>query len=161
FFIFKVSDNVSRFWLAIWSVASAIALCGFRLLTASAVQRLRQSGRFTKKVAVVGASEVGQRLATAFIRECPGTGLVGIFDERRSRLVQGDDGRKAVHQLSALYELLSKGCVDEVVIAIPPYASDRILELSRRFHPFAASLRVLAPAGYENFQVLDSRRYGD
>jgi exopolysaccharide biosynthesis polyprenyl glycosylphosphotransferase len=47
------------------------------------------------------------------------------------------------------------------VIAIPPYASNRILELSRRFHPFAVSLRVLAPEGYENFQVLDSDRYGD
>jgi exopolysaccharide biosynthesis polyprenyl glycosylphosphotransferase len=35
------------------------------------------------------------------------------------------------------------------------------LELSRRFQPFAVSLRVLAPAGYENFRVLDSRRYGD
>jgi exopolysaccharide biosynthesis polyprenyl glycosylphosphotransferase len=35
------------------------------------------------------------------------------------------------------------------------------LELSRRFHPFAVSLRVLAPEGYENFQVLDSCRYGD
>jgi len=60
-----------------------------------------------------------------------------------------------------LYELLCRGCVDEVVIAIPPYASRRILELSRRFHPFAVSLRVLAPEGYENFQVLDSRRYGE
>ena len=47
------------------------------------------------------------------------------------------------------------------MIAISPCASNRILELSRRFHPFAVSLRVLAPEGYENFQVLDSRRYGD
>lgn len=47
------------------------------------------------------------------------------------------------------------------MIAIPPHASHRIVELSRRFHPFAVSLRILAPDGYENFQMLDSRRYGD
>ena len=69
--------------------------------------------------------------------------------------------RRAVRQLPALYELLCRGCVDEVVIAIPPYASRRILELSGRFQPFPVSLRVLAPDGYESFQVLDSRRYGN
>ena len=59
-FVLKVSDNVSRLWLATWSITSAIALCAFRLLTASNVQRLRQSGRLIKNVAIVGASEVGQ-----------------------------------------------------------------------------------------------------
>ena len=159
-FIFKVSDNVSRLWLGTWSLTSAIAVCGFRLLTASVARRLRQSRRLAKNIAVVGASEVGQRLAVKFMQECPGTRLVGVFDERQSRFVQGGGSTK-VHQLPALYELLCGGRVDEVVIAIPPHAARRIVELSRRFHPFAVSLRILAPDGYENFQMLDSRRYGD
>jgi Undecaprenyl-phosphate glucose phosphotransferase len=114
----------------------------------------------TRNIAVVGASEIGQQLALKFTQDRPGTRLIGVFDERRSRLVQGNGGT-AVNQLPVLYELLCKGHVDEVVIAIPPHASNRIVELSRRFHPFAVSLRVLAPEGYENFRVLDSRRYGD
>ncbi len=160
-FILKISDEISRLWFATWSITSAIALCGFRLVTASAAQRLRRSGRLTKNIAIVGASEVGHQLAAKFMQECLGTRLVGVFDERRSRFVQTGNGSTTVDQLPALYELLCKGCVDEVVIAIPPSASYRILELSRHFHPFAVSLRVLAPEGYENFQVLDSRRYGD
>src|SRR5215469_10001302 len=43
-FIFKISDNVSRLWLGTWAITSAIALCGFRLLTASVAQRLRRGG---------------------------------------------------------------------------------------------------------------------
>jgi Undecaprenyl-phosphate glucose phosphotransferase len=160
-FIFKVSDNVSRVWLATWSFTSPIALCGFRLFTGSAAQRLRQSGRLTKNVAILGASEVGQQLAARLSEDCSGTRLVGIFDERQSRFVKSRFGSTRVEQLTALYELLCKGCIDEVVIAIPPHASHRILELSRRFHPFSVSLRVLAPDGYENFRVLDSRQYGD
>jgi Undecaprenyl-phosphate glucose phosphotransferase len=160
-FILKVSDNVSRLWLATWSITSAIALCGFRLVTASAARRLKQRGHLTRNVAIVGASEVGQRLGATFIQEHPGTRLVGIFDERGSRVVSRSNNGIKIHQLPVLYELLSRGRVDEVVIAIPPYASNRILELSRRFHPFAVSLWVLAPEGYENFRVLDSRRYGD
>ena len=160
-FILKVSDNVSRLWLATWSLTSAITLCGFRLLTSSAARRLRHSGLLTKNVAIVAASEVGQQLAAKFIQERLGTRLVGIFDERRSRFVRSANDGVKVHQFPALYELLCRERIDEVVIAIPPYASNRILELSRRFHPFAVSLRVLAPEGYENFQVLDSRRYGE
>jgi Undecaprenyl-phosphate glucose phosphotransferase len=130
------------------------------LFVASAARRLRESGRLTRNIAVVGASEIGQQLAQKFTQDYAGTRLVGLFDERRSRFVQGSGGT-TVNQLPVLYELLCKGHVDEVVIAIPPRASHRIVELSRRFHPFAVSLQVLAPEGYESFRVLDSRRYGD
>ena len=160
-FAFKVGDNVSRLWLASWSITSAITLCGFRLVTGAAIRQLKEAGRLTKNVAIVAAGEVGHQLATRLIYQYPGTRLVGIFDERRSRFVESGTDRPAVRQLSTLYELLCRGFVDEVVIAIPPRASQRILELSRRFHPFPVSLRVLAPDGYENFQVLDSRRYGE
>ena len=158
-FILKISDNVSRLWLGTWSLASAVALCGFRLFVASVARRLRENGRLTRNIAVVGASEIGQQLAQKFRQDHAGTRLVGLFDERRSRFVQGSSGT-TVNPLPVLYEFLCKGHVDEVVIAIPPHASNRIVELSRHFHPFAVSLRVLAPEGYENFRVLDSRRYG-
>jgi Undecaprenyl-phosphate glucose phosphotransferase len=159
-FVLKVSDNLSRLWLATWSISSGVALCGVRLATASAAQRLRQAGRLTKNVAIVGASELGGLLAARFAQEDRGTRLVGVFDERRTRIANSRTDAP-ICRLPVLYELLCKGAVDEVVIAIPPYASNRILELSRRFHPFAVSLRVLAPEGYEHFQVLDSRRYGE
>jgi Undecaprenyl-phosphate glucose phosphotransferase len=160
-FILKISDYVSRLWLATWSITSAIALCGLRLLTASAARGLRRSGRLTRNFAIVGATESGQQLAARFVEERLGTRLVGIFDERQSRFVKSADSGTKVHQLPTLYELLCRGSVDEIVIAIPPCASRRVFELLQRFHPFAVSLRVLAPEGYENFQVLDSRRYGD
>jgi len=160
-FIFKVSSNLSRLWLATWSSTSPIALCGFRLLAESAAQSLRQTGQLTKNIAIVGANETGQQLAARLAEEGLGTRVVGIFDERQTRLATVNYDSTTVRRLPALYELLCKGEVDDVVIAIPPHASQRIFELSQRFHPFAVSLRVLAPDGYENFQVLDSRRYGD
>ena len=160
-FILKISDTVSRLWLTTWSIMSLIALCGFRLLTASVTLKLRQRGLLMKNVAIVGATELGQQLAAKFIQERLGTRLLGIFDERQSRFVKSGQLGTTVHQLSALRELLCRGRVDEVVIAIPPHACDRILELLRHFHPFAVSLRILAPPGYENLQVLDSRRFGD
>ena len=160
-FVAKLSDDFSRIWLASWLGTSVVVLTGFRLITARAGQRLVRSGRLTRNIAVVGANGTGQRLAAELVEESLGTRLVGLFDDRRSRIERSGDGAAAVQQLSALDKLLNRGWVDEVVIAIPPTASARIRELSRRYHPFPVSLRILAPSGYEQFQVLDSRRYGD
>ena len=161
FFIFKSSDSFSRIWLTMWTVTSTVALCGFRLAMAGAAQRLIRTGKLTKVMAVVGANAVGQRFAENLVREGLGTSLAGLFDERRSRIAQATDGGVKVHHLSALDELLCRGCVDEIVIAIPPSPSGRVLELMRRFHPFPVSLRLVSPAGYECFQILDSRLYGE
>jgi len=160
FFIFKISDSFSRVWLAMWTVTSAVGLGGFRVAMARAAQRLMRSGRLTKAMAVVGANAIGQRFCENLVREGFGIRLVGLFDERRSRIVQNTGG-VSVHQLSALDELLCRGGVDEIVIAIPPSPSGRILELMRRFHPFPVSLRLVSPPGYECFQILDSLRYGE
>jgi Undecaprenyl-phosphate glucose phosphotransferase len=161
-FVLKVSDDFSRLWLMSWSMTSAIALCGSRLISVTAAKALIKSGRLTKNIAIVGASEAGQQLATKLVQEGSGTRLIGLFDQRHpSRVLEGGYGDAGVLPLSTLDELLSAGRVDEVVIAIPPSASDRVLQLSRRFHPFPVAVRVLAPAGYEHFRVLDSCRYGD
>jgi Undecaprenyl-phosphate glucose phosphotransferase len=160
-FILKISDNFSRLWLAIWTLSSAVALCGSRLIAVRAAERLTRAGRLTKNIAVVGANETGQQLATMLGNEGSGMQLVGLFDERKSRIARVYGRGKSVSHLSALEELLRNGYVDEIIIAVPPSASRRIFELMRFFHPFPVSLRVLSPTGFEDFQVLDSRRYGD
>jgi Undecaprenyl-phosphate glucose phosphotransferase len=159
-FVIKMSDDFSRIWLTTWTGASAITLCGSRLIAMYTAERLIRTGRLTKNVAVIGANEVGQQLAAKLVQQSLGTRLVGLFDERQSRIVRTHGGGSNIQQLSALDDLLFTGRVDEVVIAIPPSATGRIWELSRRYHPFPVSLQVLAPAGYEQFQVLDSSRYG-
>lgn len=162
FFVLKVADDFSRLWLMTWSVTSAIALCGFRLTCATSVKVLIQSRRLTKNVAIIGAGEPGRRLAAELAREGSDVRLIGLFDQRHpSRLIEADGSDAAVLPLSTLDELLSTGSVDEVVIAIPPCASDRVWQLARRVHPFPVALRVLAPEGYENFRVLDSCHDGD
>jgi Undecaprenyl-phosphate glucose phosphotransferase len=162
FFVLKVSDSFSRLWITTWSLTSAIALCGVRLASSKAVNTLIKDGKLAKNIAIVGAGEPGQRLSEKLLREGQGTRVTGLFDQRQlPRIGRPVSRNLTVRPLEALDELLSRGGVDEVIIAIPPCASDRVLELSRRFHPFAVSLRVLAPEGYEHFRVLDSLRYGD
>ena len=160
-FILKISDSFSRLWLAMWTATSAVALCCFRVIVAGITARLMRTGRLTKNVAIVGANEIGKQLASILAQAGSGTHVVGLFDERRSRIFGVNGGGQGVRHLSALEELSRFGYVDEIVIAIPPSHSGRIFDLMRHFHPFPVSLRVLSPAGFEDLQVLDSRCYGD
>jgi len=160
FFVLKISDDFSRLWLLTWCVTSTIGLCALRLMAGNAIQKLMQSGRLTKNVAIVGATEHGVQLGAQLVRERLSERLVGFFDQRCSRRVTPADGT-IVAELSTLDRLLCRGRVDEVVIAIPPHATNRVLELARCFHPFPISLKVLAPQGYEHFRMLESTRYGD
>src|SRR5215469_11795364 len=114
-FVLKVSGNLSRLWLATWSSTSPIALCGFRLLAESAAQSLRQTGQLRKNVAIVGANEIGQKLAAKLAQNGLGTRLVGIFDDRQTRFAKGNYNSTTVRQLPALYGLLCEGEVDDVV----------------------------------------------
>jgi Undecaprenyl-phosphate glucose phosphotransferase len=155
-FILKISDSFSRFWLVAWGGSSVIALGGLRLIALHAAARLIRRGKLTKNVAIVGANEVGRQVAAGLAQDGPGARLVGLFDDGPWRPLE----TPPVRDMAALDRLLAKGEIDEIVITVPAFAGQRVAELTRRFHPFPVSLRILAPKGFENFRVLDSRRYG-
>jgi Undecaprenyl-phosphate glucose phosphotransferase len=157
FFILKVSDNFSRFWLLAWGGSSLLALCGLRLVARYVTRRLVDAGKLTKRVAVVGADKVGFGLATRLAQDRSGISLVGVFDEYRSGQVDG----LPVGSMEALDSLAFETRVDEIIIAIPVSADERIAEYCRRYHPFPVALSVVTSRGFEQFRVLDNRRYGD
>lgn len=159
-FLAQMSDEFSRVWLIIWSATSAAGLCAARLIAAGIAERLIKGGVLTKTTAIVGASELGAELATHLVQGRSGTCLLGVFDQRRSGRRSALPGNIVMYDLSDLEKLLRRGWVDEVVIAIPPLAFTRILELAQRFHPFPVTVRVVAPRGYQNFRALDSAQYG-
>jgi len=99
----------------------------------AAAQWLIRTGGLTRRIAVIGASEAGRQLAGQLADPDAGICLVGLYDERRTRLPESDGVSATVEPLSSLYKLLYRGRVDEIVIAIPHYAADRILDLSQRF----------------------------
>jgi Undecaprenyl-phosphate glucose phosphotransferase len=161
-FLFKVSESFSRLWLIAWSSISVIALASSRVMSRFAIAKLIRNGVLKRNIVIVGASQTGRQLVGRLMENAPGARLAGLFDQRnRSRLLADGYDDREVRDFAVLGDLLSKGLVDEVVIAIPPYATKRIAELSRPFHPFPVSVHALAPEGYEKFRVLGSCYFGD
>ena len=156
-FLLKISDSFSRLWLVGWGSASMVGLCGLRLIARHAERRLVLGGRLTKNVAIVGANNVGRRLAARLAQDFVGIHVVGMFDQAPSQAID----QPRFRAIDALDELASVGRVDEIIITVPASDGKRIAELCRRFHPFSVSLRVLAPEGFEHFRILENVRYGE
>jgi Undecaprenyl-phosphate glucose phosphotransferase len=154
-FVLKVSDGFSRFWLLAWGGASLVALAGLRMLALDAAQRLVRGGRLRRNVAIVGADEIGRRLAAELTGRGAGTHLVGLFDEGSSQTA----AMPHVGAVETLEELASEGRVDEIIITAA--TAERMVEFCRRFQPFPVALRVLAPKGFEVFRLLEGCRYGE
>jgi Undecaprenyl-phosphate glucose phosphotransferase len=161
FFVLKIGDVFSRLWLLTWSAVSAIALCGVRLIAASVRRECVRRGRLRKHLAIVSGGQLSRELAARIVAQCPDTDLVGLFDDSQLSNDEASVDSLRVEQLEKLEELLSSGRIDEVVIALPLAATEEILQLLHRFHPFAVTVSILEPEGYAQFQILERFRYGD
>ena len=66
-FIFKDSSHFSRVVLTSWAITTPVALFLYRLLLRSLMGKFRIMGWNTRRVAILGAGELGQRLAKTLI----------------------------------------------------------------------------------------------
>lgn len=84
-----------------------------------------------KRAVIVGANEVGSRLARE-LRDNPylATNLVGFFDDReRSRIVEYSAGFPLLGNLRQLSNALGSGHIDRLYLSLPMASQPRILQL--------------------------------
>jgi len=140
----KTSSNYSRMVILVWLVSVPAVLSLWRLLLRGLLSHLRAQGYNTRTVAIVGAGELGVRVAQK-INHAPwlGLNLLGFFDDRayqEARLswdgqIQGD--------FDDLVEKARRGEVDLIYIALPLTAQPRIMDLVSRLADTTVSLYLV------------------
>ncbi len=142
-FASKTTQDYSRVVSVGWFIAAPAAMLlwrwGFRL----ALRALRARGYNTRRVAIAGATESGQRLAEALSRD-PTQGLVvqGIYDDRSKRrtvIAQAP----VVGSLEQLVEDARAGKLDVVYVALPLRAELRITTLIARLADTTATVCIV------------------
>ncbi|MDA7746948.1 undecaprenyl-phosphate glucose phosphotransferase, partial [Psychromonas sp.] len=82
-FFSKSSVELSRLVIGFWFVATTMVLIGWRLIFRVILFKRRRSGLNTRKVAIIGLTESGVRLATEFAKHPEiGFSLKAFFDDR-------------------------------------------------------------------------------
>ncbi len=147
----KISDHYSRVWAFSWFATTSVLLVVTQVVAHHYIHRLARDGRFASRTVIVGAGEHGLKLA-AHLRENldPRVQLLGFIDDRTERIPSQNAGCTVLGDCSHLVRLVQMGCVDQVFIALPWGATDRVLGLVRRLAMTPVNIR-LAPdlVGFE------------
>ena len=131
-FLSQKTDEYSRLVSMVWFILSPLAIIGWRLLFRLGLRSLRKEGYNTKFVAIVGAGDLGLRLAEN-IEKSPWMGyeIKGFFDDNKKSTVESSKGRNydILGDLESLIDHARGGIYDEIFIALPLRSETRIREL--------------------------------
>jgi polysaccharide biosynthesis protein PslA len=144
-FFLRIAHETSRGWVSMWLCSAAIFLVALRLLAFRAARRWRAEGRFEKAILVVGAGEHGQHLIHS-LRNIgdPVLRVVGYFDDRADRVPDQVDGIFYLGTISDLLMFVRDNSVDDILIALPWSAEERIFEITRQLCHLTSAIH-LAP----------------
>jgi exopolysaccharide biosynthesis polyprenyl glycosylphosphotransferase len=134
-------------WLVVQRIAAYMGTAGaisfvMRSALVPMMARWREEGRFAVTVAVVGATELAQRL----IEEAQALGhdrvrIVGVFDDRQTRVPADLRGVPLLGNVENLLRFEALGRLDWIVVALPVSAGRRAEALFDRLK--AAPCRLL------------------
>jgi Undecaprenyl-phosphate glucose phosphotransferase len=144
-FLFKVSSEFSRLWVAVWFAAAFVGMVALRGALCLMARRWVAQGRLTRNVAIVGGGEHGERLIAALNRaDDEGVNVIGFFDDRSDRTPSEILGVPNVGTTDDLVVYARYNRVDQIVVALPWAPEQQVLQVLRRLRSLPIDIH-LAP----------------
>jgi len=142
-FVTDVPEQDKEIWLPAWLLGSCALAIAWRLALGNRVDNWRRNGRLGENIAILGATHIAQRLlySLASTQERRGR-VVGIFDERKTRLAGHCGGHKILGGIDDLIWEIRANHIDVVVLALPLSAERRINEILARLSCVAVDIRL-------------------
>jgi len=162
-FFAKISQIYSRGWvLSCVVIGPAVILIG-RSILHYAIMGLMRTGHLTRNVVVVGAGNEGRQLIAKLQKsQDKSITLLGVFDDRESRIP--GPVRRHLNVLGTtddLPDFARQVPIDEVIIALPIDAEERLKALFDKLKPIAIDLRLSLEPVAQRFQVHGLNYIGD
>ena len=153
-FFAKLDGVISRFWLAAWFLIGFNALAISRFALAVVVDRLAASGRFQKRVVLVGGGDLARDLIRDLAKADPAEmKLLGVFDDRgHARSPKTVEGFAKLGNIDELVAYARQTRIDLAVFALPISAEQRILEMLRKLWVLPIDVRLAAHANRIRFR---------
>jgi putative colanic acid biosysnthesis UDP-glucose lipid carrier transferase len=133
-FVIKISDMFSRRVLLTWFFLTPLVLVLLRLQVYLSLRWLRESGLNSRTAVIVGAGDLGLRLAKNVVETgWLGIRLQGFFDDARAGqmidLSPGNDAYPVIGPLSTIVPYVKENKIDMVYLALPLRAEALIREV--------------------------------
>ena len=157
-FMFKQSATFSRVITIAWFLSTPLLIGVWRTVVRKVLHEARRRGRNTRRVAIVGATEIGEQVARR-IAHTPALGmrLVGFFDDRAEDRCHAIDPALTAERADRLTGDLADvvaaaryGDIDLIYVALPLRAVPRVQALLAELADTTASVYMVP-----DFQVFD------
>jgi polysaccharide biosynthesis protein PslA len=125
-FLMRDGSLVFRESPFLWLFFSAVLLIASRGYLARLLLRWTESGKLARRVAVIGAGEFSREFIERLRAEPHAYTVVGLYDDRRSRIPGVQDGVRVRGTVRDLLERSREEQIDLIVVALPLRAVDRI-----------------------------------
>ena len=130
-------------WYGTWMSASFTCILGARIVARLILARMADAGRFDTRVAVFGAGPVARRVDDYLTRNKLGISFVGTYDDRIGGDRVNPDGLTVNGKLKDLIELGRKGLVDQIIIALPQSADQRMAMIAAKLEQLPVSIHMV------------------
>lgn len=142
-FFTKSSEDYSRAWSALWFASGWMSLAVIRITVYLRSLAWVNEGRLTRDVAILGDTQVGERLVSYLrARGADGVRVVGVFRDGETGRAGKHDTEGGTFGINRLVELVRRQAVDTVVIALPPEDETRILKAVQRLKSLPVDIRL-------------------
>ena len=145
-FLLKIGAEVSRVWLTSWAVAGIFLFLSWHILLGNILRRLNHDGHFNKSAVLVGGGENAAKVISVVenSKEC-GVNLIGVFDDRDDvRVPSVTGGLFKLGSVEDLIDFVRATPVDTLIITLPTYAEERIVQLLDRLWILPVDIRISA-----------------
>jgi Undecaprenyl-phosphate glucose phosphotransferase len=142
-FAFKMSSDISRLWAFSWMTSVVVLVLIFRGIAATVTRRLAEAGRIGRRIVIYGAGLQGQRIVERIEQlDEPWNRIVGVFDDRLARTAPMLGRYPVLGNLSDLVEWGRRQCPDEILVAIPWGAEERLVDILQTLAVLPANVRL-------------------
>jgi len=139
-FALKISSSFSRFWAFYWYMLSLTGIYFVRMVVHQFLMTLGKRGYLTQNIAIVGAGDQGAFMTELLIKQqLPWVKIVGVFDDRSER---GSDSLNRSGSVDSLISLARLGRIDEIFVALPWAAEERILTILKKLQILPVNIRL-------------------
>ncbi|KQT52986.1 MULTISPECIES: undecaprenyl-phosphate glucose phosphotransferase [unclassified Aureimonas] len=162
-FFAKVTDDVSRIWLASWFALGTVCLGIGRLVLSANIRRWARNGVMERRAVIVGGGQGAEALIRGLEMETDSDiRICGIFDDRGDRrsppLVAG---YPKLGNIRELVEFARLAHVDMLIVTLPLTAEKRVLSLLKQLWVLPLDIRLSAHATQLRFRPRSYSFIGD
>jgi polysaccharide biosynthesis protein PslA len=125
-FLMRDDGLAFRQWPFLWLLTAGLLLTVSRVSLSRLFHGWSDSGRLARRVAVIGAGDFSREFIERLLAEPNFYTVVGLYDDRLSRIPAEQDGVKVRGSVADLLERSRQEQIDLIVIALPLNAMDRI-----------------------------------